>query len=68
MNSQQLTFFTDSESVYKRITWKVADPKKLLDVRVSKMLGWVWSNFSVGRFTVKFVHREYNQEANLLSK
>lgn len=68
VQGQQLTLYTVSESVYQRITRKVEDPKKMLDVRVSGMLGWVWANFLAERFTVKFVPREYNQEADLLSK
>lgn len=66
VQGQQLILFTDSESVYQRITRKVANPKRMLDVRVSRMLAWVWSNFPAERLIVKFVPGEYNQKADLL--
>lgn len=46
--------------MYQKITKKIMDPKRMLDVRVSKMLNWIWSNFTDERFNVKFVLGEYN--------
>lgn len=45
----------DSESVYQRITRKETEAKKLLDVRISHMLAWIWTNFPVPKLSVKFV-------------
>lgn len=41
--------------------------KKLLDVRVSRLLTWLWANFPAICFDVKFVPGEFNVEADTLS-
>lgn len=63
-----IVLWTDSESVYQRIAKTSIDPKKLLDVRVSQMLAWIWANFSSPRLSAKFLPGQYNKEADILSR
>lgn len=40
----------------------------MLNVRVNKMLGWMWANFLARILDVKFVLGEYYQEVDVLSR
>lgn len=45
---QALIVWTDSERTYLRISRQKSDDKKLLDVRISRLLAWIWENVSAG--------------------
>lgn len=57
-----------NKNMYQRVTRKESNPTKLLDVSVSQILAWIWSNFPSPKLSVKFVPRQYNEEANVLLK
>lgn len=60
--------WTDSESAWHKIQ-RSPDKKSLLDSRVSRLLGWLWTNFSLNdRLKINFIPSERNQIANKLSR
>lgn len=60
--------WSDSESSYMQLFKKSTCSKKVLELRVSRLLAWVWENFSKGRLDIKFVLGEYIKGADTLSK
>lgn len=57
---------TDSESAYKKIIHEV---KVVDDVRIARLLAWVWENFPLGSYLiVHFIPGENNQIADMLSR
>lgn len=68
VQGRKLIILTDSESAYKQIKRRDADPKCMYDVQVARLLSWLWSNFTEEQLELKFIPGEYNGIANLLSR
>lgn len=68
VQGQKAILRTDRESVYQRITRKEINSKKPIDVRISRILAGVGSNFPAPTLSIKFVLEKYNEEADVLSR
>lgn len=51
-----------------RLSEKSKCLKKVLDVRMRKLLAWVWKNFPTNRLEIKFFPGEYNKGDDGLSQ
>lgn len=53
---QNLVVQTDSESISLRVSnCKAMVEKKLLDVRINRLLAWIWTNSLGGQLEVKYI-------------
>lgn len=68
MQGRKLVLWTDSESADKRFKQSEVDSKCLYDVRIARLLSWLWANFTLEQLDVKFILGEFNQMADLLSR
>lgn len=62
-----LTVFTDSESVYHKVT-SFSKSDSTQDVRVQRRLGWIMSKFDSTKLTVKYLPGKMNTLADVLSR
>lgn len=67
MQGRRLVLSTDLEIASKQIKHCDVDPKCLVDVRVARLLSWLWGNFTKGQSKAKFILDEVNKITNVLS-
>lgn len=68
IQGRSVVIWTDSQSVFKRLTGKLTKPMKMRDKRVCKLLAWLWSNFPSTQLSVCFVPRLENGIVDVMSK
>lgn len=56
------------ESACQRLNRKLTVERKVLDVRINRLLAWIWSNFSENILFVNFLSGEYGTGVDILSR
>lgn len=68
IQGKPVVLWTDSQSVFKRLTRTSTESKNLIDKRVSRLLAWLWINYPSSQMNVRFVLGLENGRADVMSR
>lgn len=55
VQGRPIVLWIDAESVYKKLSGMRSEPKKMMDKRVSRVVGWLLENNPSSQLTVRYI-------------